>query len=157
DAARVHRDEPALPDPEGAPSYYLEISFVDFQVGVLLDEHDLSSPRGMLGRRAPARVASADHEDHRVPVLGVEAARSLCVRVDAAEARDPPEELLVEGPGSTRPDHRTVVEADRGERTPHLVRDRQQVVLERAPDVLGSDRGSVADRLGADAHVGYAV
>jgi hypothetical protein len=151
--ARIDRDEAALPDSERAPSYYLEISFVDFQVGVFLHEHDLSATSGMLGRGALARRSPADHEHVGVTVLSVVAVTSLRMRVDAAEAGDVPEELLVERPRPTGPDHRPVVEPHRREGTAKLVRHRQEVVVERAPDVLAHDLGALAHGLGANAYV----
>jgi hypothetical protein len=76
------------------------------------------------------------------------------VLVELAQAGDVAEELLVERPGPPRPDHRAVVEADRGERAPELVGEDERVVLERAQDVLRADDRALADGLGADTHVG---
>src|ERR1041384_2252025 len=79
------------------------------------------------------------------------------MRVDAPEAGNAAQELLVQRPGPARPDHRAVVEADRRERAAHLVGDREEVVLERAPDVLRLDFHARADRLRAHADVRDAV
>ena len=90
-------------------------------------------------------------------MLDVVAVRAAGVLVQLAQSGDVAEELLVERPGPARPDHRAVVEADRGERAAELVGDDERVVLERAQDVLRPDDRALADGLGADADVGDAV
>jgi hypothetical protein len=79
-------------------------------------------------------------------MLDVVAPRASCVLVDLPEPGDAAQKPLVEGPCPARTDHRPVVEADRRERPADLVRDGEQVVVERAPDVLRLDLCALADR-----------
>ena len=104
-----------------------------------------------------SRRSSADDQYLRVTVLDVITSRATGLRVDPAESRDAAEEALVERPGPPGVDHRPVVEADRGERAAHLVRDREEVVVERAPHILGAHVGAVTHGLVADAHVRNSV
>ena len=73
-------------------------------------------------RREPGAPA-ADDEHVDAAVLGVVAPRPPAVLVDAAEAGEVAQHLLVHGPQPTRPDQRAVVEADRRERLADLVDD----------------------------------
>ena len=124
---------------------------------VLVDEHDpRARRRGGQRGRAP-RAPAADDEHARPPVLDVVAPRVPRVLADLPEPGEVPQHLLVLRPQEPRADHRPVVEADRRERPTDLVRDREQVAVQRAPDVLRLDDRAVADRLDADAHVRYAV
>ena len=145
--AGIDRDEPAFVDPERAALQRAAAA------AVLVDEHDvpLCARRGL----AP-RTPAADHEHVHAAVLGV-VAPVRPVLADLAETSDVAQELLVERPEPARPDHRPVVEADRCERPADLVRDREQVAIERAEDVLRAYDRAVAHRLDADAHVGHAV
>ena len=70
--------------------------------------------------------------------------------VDAAESGQVPEQPLVDRPRPAWSDHRPVVEPDRRERAADLVDDRQQVVVERAEDVLRLHLDALAH--GFDAH-----
>ena len=124
---------------------------------LLIDEEDAAALRR--GRRGgfAAGGAAADDEHIDAPVLGVVAARVPAVLVDLAEAGDAAQEVLVHRPQTPRPDHRAVVEADRCEGAADLVGDRQQIALERAAHVLGTNIRARTERLDADAHVRHAV
>src|SRR6185503_12282881 len=156
DPACVDGHEPAFPDPQRAPGR----DDLDAFEGVdesLVDEGDLPPRGGVLPSRLAPGLAAADDQYLGAAVLDVVAVRAGCVLVELAESGDVAEELLVERPRPAWPDHRPVVEADRGERAAELVRDNERVVLQRAQDVLRPNGRALADRLGADADVGHAV
>jgi hypothetical protein len=152
DAARVDRDEPAFPDPERATGRD------DLDAGERVDQalvhkDDLPSRGGMRPGSLAPRLAAADDHDLGAAVLDVVAVRAAGVLVQLPQPGDVAKELLVERPGPPGPDHRAVVEADRGEGAAELVGDDERVVLERAQDVLRTDDRALANRLGADADV----
>ena len=67
----------------------------------------------------------------------------MALRVDLAEPRGLPEDLLVERPQEPRPDERLVVEADR-QQPIEAVREREQVGAHRRPRVLRPHPHAVA-------------
>jgi hypothetical protein len=156
DVARVDGDEPAFPDSE-RPAGRDDLDAIERLDESLVDEDDAATRFGMPGGGLAAGAPAAYHEHLGAPMLDVVAVLAPGVLVQVAEAGDVAEELLVEGPGPPRPDHRPVVEAHRSERAAHLVRDREGVVLERAPDVLLADARTFAHGLGADPDVRDAV
>ena len=137
--AGVHRDEPAFEDAERDAVHDLEPLTRVEPGGVALDHDDLPP----LGSVAPGCLAAgracADHQHLGAAVLDVVAALAAAVLVDLPEPGDVAQELLVERPRAARADHRPVVEADRRERPADLVGDGEQVVVERAADVLRLD------------------
>ena len=156
DAARVDGDEPAFPDPERPPGRD-DVHAFERVDEALVHEDDLPSSGGVLPGSLAARPAAADDQHLGAAVLDVVAVCAAGVLVQLAQSGDVAKELLVERPGPPRPDHRAVVEADRGERAAELVGGDEHVVLQRAQDVLRADDRALADGLGADAHVGDTV
>ncbi len=157
EGARIHGNEAALEDAERRAVDDLEARAGVDAGRVGLDHDDVATLRRVPTRRLAARRAGADHEHLRVAVLDVVALLAAAVLVDLAEAGDAAQELLVERPQAARADHRPVVEADRGEGPADLVGDGQQVVVERAADVLRLDPHALGDRGDARAHVRRSV
>ena len=151
--AGVHRDEPAFEDAERDAVHDLEPLTRVEPGGVAFDHDDLpplgSVPPGCLA----AGRACADHQHLGAAVLDVVAVLPAAVLVDLPQPGDVAQELLVEGPRAARADHRPVVEADRRERPADLVGDGEQVVVERAADVLRLDVQPGGERRHARAHV----
>ena len=102
--AGVDRDEPALPDPERARRReHLDAGEREIGVArVLVDQDDARARLRGLERGGATGVAAADHEDTRLPVLGVVAARVTGVRVELSEPGRAAQELLVQRPGRAR-------------------------------------------------------
>src|SRR5918995_794216 len=155
----IDGDEPALPDPESATGGdHLDAgNLVVDRVEALVDEHDVAALRCVIPGPGETRVASSDHEHVGAPMLAVEPVRALRMRIDAPEAGHVAQETLVQRPRAPRPDHRPVVEPDRGERAAELVDGSQKVMFQRAEDVLRPHLGARTHRLRADSHARNAV
>ena len=98
-----------------------------------VDDSDGMSFSGGGGSRSRARLPTADHEHLDAAMLDLVPAGAPAVRVDSPEAGDVAKEALVQRPRPPRPDHRLVVEADRGERPAELVDDAERVDARASP------------------------
>ena len=158
EVARRHGNEPALVDRERAGGReHLAAGQLEVRVAErLVDDDDARALDRGRERRLPSGPPAADHEHAGSAVLAVVAAgRRLLGHL--SEAGDAAQRTLVQRPGAARPDHRPVVEADGRERAADAIDDREQVAVDRAPDVLAGHDRARAHGLRADADVGDAV